>query len=200
MAKAKIITDDAIDRLLDDVVRDSRDPRRDLVIILLSCKGGLRAQEIAGLTWRDVTDAEGKIANEVMIPAAVAKKGHARVVPMHAMLREALELLQEQQKEQASRGLGVGAVSKSPVVLTIQRQVMTPNNLAKYLGRLYHRHGLDASSHSGRRTIITKLARSANDYGCSLFDVMRVAGHKNIETTEAYVVHSDNVHNMMRSL
>lgn len=201
MAKAKIIDDVTLDRLLDDVARDSKDPQRDLVIVLLSFKAALRAQEIAGITWRDVTDASGNLAAEITVPAAVAKKGHERTVPMHPLLREALELLHEVRTTLHARGLGPAPRGKSPVVLSARGwEAMSPNNLAQFLGRLYRRHGLDASSHSGRRSVITKLARTANDHGCSLFDVMKVAGHKDIETTEAYVVHSDKVHDLIRSL
>ena len=190
MAKAHIIPDAALDRLIDDIVVHGRTPERDLVIILLSCKAGLRAQEIAGLTWRCVTGVSNTITDEILIPATVAKKGHERVIPTHPLLKEALEILRAKTKGKTSER----------IVLDFHGEAMSPNNVAQYMRRTYHRYGLNASSHSGRRSVITKLARTANEHGCSLFDVMRIAGHKDIETTEAYVVHSDNVHTLMRSI
>lgn len=201
MSKAKIVSDEALDRLLDDVVATSKRPQRDLAIVLLSFKAGLRAQEIAGLTWRDVTDASGNLSDTITVPASIAKKGHERTIPMHPLVNEALSLLREASEATYTKGLGPQPVSKTAIILSAQGwSPMSPNNLVQYLKRLYTRHGLDASSHSGRRSLITKMARVANEHGCSLFDVMQVAGHKDIETTEQYVVHSDNVHNMIRSI
>ena len=38
-----------------------RNPVRNRLIFLLSIKAGLRAKDIAGLTWRMVTDAQGEV-------------------------------------------------------------------------------------------------------------------------------------------
>ena len=43
----------------------TRSPARDRVLFLLSMKAGLRAKEMASLTWAMVTDAAGQVA-EVM--------------------------------------------------------------------------------------------------------------------------------------
>ena len=40
----------------------TRYPARDRVIFLLSMKAGLRAKEMASLTWAMVTDAQGQVA------------------------------------------------------------------------------------------------------------------------------------------
>ncbi len=44
-------------------------------MILLSVKAGLRAGEIAQLTWAMVTDSNGEIADSIELPGAVAKYG-----------------------------------------------------------------------------------------------------------------------------
>jgi integrase/recombinase XerC len=54
--QAKLVNKPHLTRLLDHVSH-SRYPERDRVIVLLSFKAGLRAKEIAGLTWSMVTDA-----------------------------------------------------------------------------------------------------------------------------------------------
>src|SRR3954469_20867741 len=54
---------------------------RDRVILLLSIKAGLRAGEIAALTWDMVSDPQGRIGRSIELPAAAAKKGSGRRIP-----------------------------------------------------------------------------------------------------------------------
>ena len=54
-------------------VRHGRYPQRDRVMILLSVKAGLRAGEIAKLTWPMVLDAERRLANHIELHDAAAK-------------------------------------------------------------------------------------------------------------------------------
>ena len=61
----------------------SRHRLRNRVIVLLSAKAGLRAGEIAGLTWDMVLDANGQIGTCIELRDHAAKKGSGRVIPMH---------------------------------------------------------------------------------------------------------------------
>jgi integrase len=75
---------------LDDLLlfaETSRHPSRNKVIVLLSAKAGLRAGEIAHLTWAMVTDPSGAIGTALELPDAAAKKGSGRVIPLHEDLR-----------------------------------------------------------------------------------------------------------------
>ena len=44
----------------------TRSPARDQVMLLLSMKAGLRAKEMASLTWAMVTDAQGQVAMAII--------------------------------------------------------------------------------------------------------------------------------------
>ena len=64
------------------------DPKQ--VIFLLSVKAGLRAKEIARLTWRMVTDARGQIGQAIHLEDTASKGRSGRVVPINDELRAAL--------------------------------------------------------------------------------------------------------------
>jgi integrase len=65
-------------------------PTRNQTIFLLSAKAGLRAKEIAGLTWRMVTDSRGQIGHAIFLENAASKGSSGRVIPMSDDLRSAL--------------------------------------------------------------------------------------------------------------
>ena len=71
--QAKILADDQIDNLL-LFAETTRYPLRDRVIVLLSVKAGLRAAEIANLTWEMVLDPHGAIGSLLELRDRVAKK------------------------------------------------------------------------------------------------------------------------------
>src|SRR4249920_488442 len=68
----------------------TRNPLRNRVIVLLSAKAGLRAGEIAHLTWDMLVDATGRISRVIELRDTAAKTGSGRIIPMHPELRVAL--------------------------------------------------------------------------------------------------------------
>src|ERR1044071_7280120 len=88
--QAKVVSPRELQRLLDGVSH-GRHPERDRVMVLLSFKAGLRAKEIAGLTWSMVTDATGELADAISLPNKASKgKAGGRTIPLHSDLRAAL--------------------------------------------------------------------------------------------------------------
>jgi integrase len=61
----------------------TRHPRRNTLIVLLSAKAGLRAGEIANLTWDMLVDASGAISGLLELRDTAAKKGSGRSIPIH---------------------------------------------------------------------------------------------------------------------
>jgi integrase len=54
--------------------------------------------------------------------------------------------------------------------------------------RLYSSLGFaGASSHSGRRTFVTRCAKKIVEAGGSLRDVQELAGHASLQTTQRYI-------------
>ena len=79
--QAKILSNDNLEDLL-LFAETSRHPLRNKVIVLLSSKAGLRAGEIAHLTWAMVTDPTGAIGTGLELPDHAAKKGSGRSNPI----------------------------------------------------------------------------------------------------------------------
>src|SRR5258708_20722274 len=61
----------------------TRHPLRNTVMVLLSAKAGLRAAEIANLTWDMVVDATGHISGLIELADTPAKKFTRRAIPVH---------------------------------------------------------------------------------------------------------------------
>ena len=80
----------------------TRNPQRDRVMVLLSLKAGLRAHEMAGLTWAMVMDANGQIGESLHLPDRVVKQRYGRTIPLHTDLAEALRALQDVRQEWAT--------------------------------------------------------------------------------------------------
>jgi integrase/recombinase XerD len=154
----------------------TRHPIRNRVIVLLSAKAGLRAGEIADLTWDMVLAASGEIGHMIELRDGAAKKGSGRLIPIHSDLANALLVWR-----QASAGSG-------HVVRSERGGPMTALSIVNWFKKAYQYVGLDGcSSHSGRRTFITRAARLVYQAGGSLRDVQLLAGHRSIQTTQRYI-------------
>src|SRR4051812_48359813 len=90
--QAKILSDEQVGSLL-LYVSFSRYPVRNRALILLSVKAGLRAGEIAKLTWAMILDANGRVGAAIELHDSAAKKRSGRRIPIHPGLRSALEQL-----------------------------------------------------------------------------------------------------------
>ena len=74
-------------------LQQTRYPERNQAILLLSVKAGLRAKEIAALTWDMLTDAEGNLGFAIHLRNEATKGSSGRVIPMNRKLRKALKTL-----------------------------------------------------------------------------------------------------------
>lgn len=174
---ARALAPDDVRRVLGHVSRSSQ-PIRNQAMVTLSVYAGLRACEIAGLSWDMVLRANGAVDAQVRVAAAIAKNGRARTIPMHKQLTAALRRLHVQ----------AGRPPAGPVIVSQRGGAMTAKSVVNWFGALYREVGLDGcSSHSGRRTFITRSARSVATVGGSLRDVQELAGHRALTTTERYI-------------
>lgn len=173
--QAKILSEDQIEDLL-FFASNTRHPVRNRVIVLLSVKAGFRAAEIANLTWEMVAEPSGGLASHIELRDCAAKNRSGRIIPMNSSLRTALVDL-----HRTSAGCG-------PVIVSERSSKMTPLTIVIWFARAYAALGFNGcSSHSGRRTFITRAARLVHKAGGSLRDVQLLAGHRSIQTTQRYI-------------
>src|SRR5438874_9782913 len=100
--QAKIVSP-AQEKAILGYVATTRYPARDRVMFLLSMKAGLRAKEIASLTWAMVTDAQGQVAEVMHVPNRASKgKTGGRTIPLHPDLQAALVTLQSEREDMAT--------------------------------------------------------------------------------------------------
>src|ERR1700674_2625011 len=93
--QAKVLSRDDIRDLL-AFYSLTRHPIRNQVIVLLSIKAGLRAGEIANLTWDMVLTPTGEVGSVIELRDHAAKNGSGRRIPLHPQLRQALMELRQQ--------------------------------------------------------------------------------------------------------
>lgn len=180
--QAKTLSKKQINQLL-WYVGTLRHPLRNEVIVLLSIRAGLRAKEIANLTWSMVTDADGDIGMEIHLTDKASKGRSGRVIPMNRQLREKLEDLLAEQKSDPSFNLATSHVIKTERALQT-----TPQSIVNMFASWYADVGLvGCSSHSGRRTFITNAAKRISTVGGSLRDVQALAGHSSLAVTQRYI-------------
>lgn len=142
-------------------------------MVLLSLKAGLRAGEIAGLRWNDI-DLDGRT---LLLRQTKGEK--PRQVPIASALMPVLTTLKAEARHDhvfASKHRNRG-------------EPLTANAVTVWFRDLYRRRmgWQDFSSHSGRRTFVTRAARKVIEAGGSLKDVQALAGHADLRTTSRYI-------------
>jgi len=161
-------------------IETTRHSLRNKVIFLLSIKAGFRAKEIASLRWRMCTDAQGNIVDYISLEDIAAKGCSGRKIPINKTLKTALAELKENSHYQYSPA--------ASVIRSERSKQFSAQTIVNYFHKLYGDLEFEGcSSHSGRRTFVTRLAKSITKAGGSLHDVQRLAGHANLQSTQKYI-------------
>lgn len=180
--RAQPYTDKQQKEIVEWLKKETMYPTRNVVIFMLTTKAALRAGEIAQLCWHHVLNwRNDDIGDVIRLTDDICKGGSGRELDMSkeliAALRKHFIYSRKPPKSQN-------------VILSQFRKPMAPNAIAhrfRYWFRV--RMGVQGfSSHSGRRTFITKAAQVINLCGGSLYDVSLMVGHKDLSSTQAYIV------------
>jgi integrase/recombinase XerD len=178
--QAKTLTDKQMKFVL-SYIADTRDPLRNKVMFLLSVDAALRACEIASVEWSMVCDADGELTDEIRLQDKSSKGRSGGVVYMSERLKSALS--------------GLLAISKpfSTIIKAKSGKPFSAASMTNWFWLLYRELGFEGcSSHSGRRTAITKWARTISQHNGSMRDVQALARHSSLQMTQRYVEVSED--------
>jgi len=174
MAQAKTLSQAELDQLL-RYASTRKYPERNRALILTSFLTGMRVAEIASLKMGDVANDDSTIKNEIRLAASQTKGGHPRTVYISSKLKAELE------QYLATRHARFADV---PLFHTGSKLGFSANGLCVWFFHLYRDAGISgASSHSGRRSLITSLAQK----GVGVRVLAEIAGHRSIAVTQKYI-------------
>lgn len=173
--KAKILSETEFEQLL-ITAKIGSSSIRNVALVYCSFGLGLRVKEIASLTIKDVANSQYRLRDEICLKRSIAmgKKQH------HVYLtnKKVYSALTDHLKNMEGVGLN------KPLFQTQRKKEFTPCTLQKWFRSLYDKAGIyGASSHSGRRTFITRLI----EQGVNIKSVSYLAGHASTITTSIYI-------------
>jgi integrase/recombinase XerD len=178
--QAKVLSDNQQKAVM-AFISTNRLAQRNTVMFLLSVDAGLRAKEIASLEWSMITNADGSLADVIRLQDRAAKGSSGGIVYMSKRLIDAINVYAPSQWKS-------GTIIKSQNGKAMSAQVVT-----NWFFILYDKLGFDGcSSHSGRRTAITRWARKISSVGGSLRDVQALARHSSLQMTQRYIEVSED--------
>ena len=181
MKQAKVLTEAERKRLLAVIAKD-RHSERNRLAVMLSFLTGLRVGGIATLKLSDVVDGEGRVRDQLRLNPAYTKGGESRTIFVNKRLQREIRRYLD--------SLSAFPAPKSALLPSQKGGPFSANTLCQLFGELYRRAGIDgASSHSGRRWHISRLAHA----GISPKVIMELAGHKNLSTLQRYIAVTDEM-------
>lgn len=180
MGQARTLTERDFKRLL-VYVAGGKNALRNRTMLLLTHWAGLRVGEVASLKVGDVIETDGRIKSQIRLMPEQTKGRTSRTVFIGTKLQAELKTFI------ATRS---GVPAEAKLFHTQKSDGFSANTLCQHFHAMYRNAGIDgASSHSGRRTFITNLARK----GVGVRVLMALAGHKNISTTQVYIDVNDEM-------
>ena len=173
--QANVLSDKDLDKVLRDIRGGNPKTKdRNTCIIILSHFLGLRAKELAALKVSDVCDDKTTVKKVLKLRAAYTKGNKHRDVPLtNKKVIQAIESL-----------LSGIEYNKDAPLFRSQKDKFSANTMVQLIKNIYKSAGFEnCSSHSGRRSMITKLANK----GVDVNSIRIIAGHSSINTTQRYI-------------
>lgn len=145
-------------------------------MVLLSYWAGLRACEIAALRISDVVDNRGQAKAIVLLEQWQTKGSHRQQVVISEKLGKEIAKFVTTERTHAN--------ASAPLIVSQKGNAFSSQTIQQVFRQLHTMVGLEgASSHSGRRTMLTKLAEK----GVHARVIQKIARHSSLSTTQRYI-------------
>ena len=166
-------------------INTRRHSARDRLMVLMTFFAGMRIKEVVATRLKDVLANDGTIKYEINLSAEQTKGKYGRTVVLPEKLRKEIQYyLNERFTDKELIALTYSNQLDKPLFATQKRAGFDANTACYHFHMLFKAAGLDgASSHSGRRSFITKLSAKS----VPLKVLMEMVGHRNLQTTQRYI-------------
>lgn len=136
---------------------------------------GLRAKELSMLKVGDVYDIKkDKLKDIIRLLGKITKGNKYREVFLVNPI--ARELIEEYIRKERPKD------PNAPLFLSQKGGPFSPNSMCTMINNCYKKAGIQATSHSGRRSFATRLIRKGGD----IYSIQQLMGHSSILTTQKY--------------
>lgn len=185
MSQAKVLSEKEVRKVLLYIASHKHAARNRAMFIVLNATG-MRVGELAAIRLCDVLAPTGEIVEEIRLSADQTKGSRGRVVVLNQKAQEEIKnYLMTRFKLKDL--MAVTMTDTSRALFTTQKNPnrgFSPSTLAQHFHYMYKGAGISgASSHSSRRSFITKLS----EMGVSVRVLMDLAGHRSLAVTQKYI-------------
>tara|TARA_R110002072_G_scaffold189146_2_gene345967 strand:+ start:2129 stop:2698 length:570 start_codon:yes stop_codon:yes gene_type:complete len=175
MKRARVLTEKELKAVLNST-KATRHPERNKLMVMLSYYAGLRACEIASLRVSDVVDSTGTARDTILLEQWQTKGSERQQAVVSEKLRKEITVFVREHRNGVDR--------TAPLLASQKGGAFSSTTIQQAFRQLYAQIGLDgASSHSGRRTMLTKLA----ERGVHARVIQQIARHSSLATTQRYI-------------
>jgi len=152
---------------------------RNRVLLMISFYLGLRAKEMSSLIVGDLVDRNGDLKEECSLKKHQTKRSKQRrfYLTNEKLKKVLVEYLETKKDRDGNLDLD------QPLIKSQKGGFFNPNTLQQLFHQMYKCVGIEASSHSGRRTMATRQA----DRGVSIRNLQVILGHSSISSTALYI-------------
>ena len=175
MKQARVLNDKELKTVLNST-KMTRYQQRNKLMMMLSYCAGLRACEIASLRIRDVIGSDGEAMQTILLECWQTKGSERQQALVSEKLRKEITkyVLEHRAK----------ALPDAPLLASQKGGSFSSQTIQQVFRKLYGQVGMDgASSHSARRTMLTKLA----ECGVHARVIQQIARHSSLATTQRYI-------------
>ena len=176
--KAKVLNKTEFNRVVKFQI-STRHGLRNVLLLHLSFFLGLRSKEMASLIIGDLMDVNGDLKEEVTLKRHQTKRGKQRrfYITNDKLKKVILQYLNTR------KGVNGNWDLNATLIKNQMSGKFSSASLQQCFKKMYESVGIDASSHSGRRSFCTNLSEN----GISITNLQTLMGHQSISTTALYI-------------